>query len=88
MSTVSLYHFSMHQGRALSRTQSKQDIPYQKVIQDMKAMGISLCVASPEHISEEAPGSYKDVSDVVESCELAGISRKVFKLIPIGVIKG
>jgi tRNA-splicing ligase RtcB len=37
---------------------------------------------------EEAPESYKDVSEVVETCHMAGISNKVIKLRPIAVIKG
>jgi tRNA-splicing ligase RtcB len=37
---------------------------------------------------EEAPESYKDVTAVVDTCEKAGISRKVVKLRPVAVIKG
>ena len=37
---------------------------------------------------EEAPESYKDVTQVVDACEAAGISAKVLKLRPIGVVKG
>lgn len=37
---------------------------------------------------EEAPESYKDVTQVVDSCHRAGISRKCIKLRPIAVIKG
>ncbi|KFG35192.1 DNA segment, Chr 10, Wayne State University 52, expressed family protein [Toxoplasma gondii TgCatPRC2] len=45
-------------------------------------------VASPKLIMEEAPESYKDVSQVVQTCHDAGISRKCVKLRPIAVIKG
>ena len=37
---------------------------------------------------EEAPESYKDVSEVVNTCHAAGISKKVIKLRPIAVVKG
>ena len=37
---------------------------------------------------EEAPESYKNVTDVVDTCHAAGISKKCIKLRPIGVIKG
>lgn len=37
---------------------------------------------------EEAPESYKDVSEVVDTCHNAGISRKAVKLRPIAVVKG
>ena len=37
---------------------------------------------------EDAPESYKDVTDVINTCHAAGKSRKSVKLKPIGVIKG
>jgi tRNA-splicing ligase RtcB len=37
---------------------------------------------------EEAPESYKNVDDVVNTCHEAGITKKVIKLRPIAVIKG
>jgi tRNA-splicing ligase RtcB len=37
---------------------------------------------------EEAPESYKDVTEVVETCHAAGLSKKTVKLRPIAVIKG
>jgi tRNA-splicing ligase RtcB len=39
-------------------------------------------------LAEEAPQAYKDVSKVVEVAHNAGISKKVAKLEPMGVIKG
>ncbi len=36
----------------------------------------------------QAPESYKNVTDVVDTCHEAGISRKAVKLRPIAVIKG
>jgi len=39
-------------------------------------------------LAEEAPEAYKDVSEVVDIAHKAGISRKVVKAIPIGVVKG
>ena len=37
---------------------------------------------------EEAPESYKNVDDVVDTCHSADISRKAIKLRPVAVIKG
>lgn len=54
----------------------------------LKAKGIAIRVASPKLVMEEAPESYKDVSEVVETCHHAGISKKTFKLRPLAVIKG
>ena len=50
--------------------------------------GIAIRVASPKLVMEEAPESYKDVSQVVDTCHHAGISKKVVKLRPVAVIKG
>jgi len=36
----------------------------------------------------QAPESYKNVTDVVNTCHAAGISKKAIKLRPIAVIKG
>ncbi len=37
-------------------------------------------VASPKLVMEEAPESYKNVTDVVDTCHAAGISKKTMKL--------
>lgn len=75
-------------GRALSRAKSRRDISYQEVLADLESKGVSIRVASPHLVMEEAPESYKNVTDVVDTCHEAGISKKCFKLRPIGVIKG
>mmetsp|Transcript_39800 Transcript_39800/g.81246 ORF Transcript_39800/g.81246 Transcript_39800/m.81246 type:complete len:197 (-) Transcript_39800:90-680(-) len=75
-------------GRALSRSASRRKLNYQEVLDFLKERGISIRVASPKLVTEEAPESYKDVVDVVDTCQEAGISRKVVKLRPIAVVKG
>jgi len=75
-------------GRALSRNASRKRLDHNQVLKHLKDNQISIRVASPKLITEEAPESYKDVSDVVDTCHDAGISRKVVKLRPIAVIKG
>lgn len=75
-------------GRLKSRHSARKEISYSDVLRDMSDKGISVCVAAPEHVSEEAPSSYKDVDQVIETCHAAGISRKAFRLKPIAVIKG
>lgn len=75
-------------GRALSRAKSRRDLDYRDVLKEMSAKGISVRVASPKLIMEEAPESYKNVHDVVNTCDEVGISAKCVKLRPIGVIKG
>ena len=44
--------------------------------------------ASWKVMAEEAPDAYKDVSEVVDVTHGAGISIKVAKLLPLGVVKG
>lgn len=76
------------QGRALSRAKSRRNFDYLDVLAQMQEKGIAIRVASPKLVMEEAPSSYKNVTDVVDTCDAAGISKKCFKLLPIGVIKG
>ncbi|RXG68978.1 tRNA-splicing ligase RtcB-like protein [Armadillidium vulgare] len=75
-------------GRALSRAKSRRNLDYTDVLNNLEAMGISIRVASPKLVMEEAPESYKNVTDVVDTCHAAGISKKCIKLKPIAVIKG
>ena len=46
-------------GRALSRAKSRRNIDYQDVLNKLEAKGISIRVASPKLVMEEAPESYK-----------------------------
>lgn len=75
-------------GRALSRNQSRIKLDHNQVLNKLKEDGIAIRVASPKLVTEEAPESYKNVCDVIETCQVAGISEKVVKLRPIAVIKG
>jgi len=54
----------------------------------MEAQGILVKAASFATLTEEIPEAYKDVGDVVDTCDGAGISKKVAKLRPLAVIKG
>lgn len=75
-------------GRALSRAKSRRNLDWNDVLKELEDKGISIRVASPKLVMEEAPDSYKNVTDVVETCHQAGISKKCVKLRPIAVIKG
>jgi tRNA-splicing ligase RtcB len=75
-------------GRALSRNASRRKLHHKDVLKHLEDSGIAIRVASPKLVTEEAPESYKDVIHVVNTCERAGISRKVAKLRPIAVVKG
>ena len=75
-------------GRAASRNKSRHTLNYMDVLKSLETKGIAIRVASPKLVMEEAPESYKDVTQVVDACDAAGISKKVVKLRPIGVVKG
>ncbi|KRZ06390.1 tRNA-splicing ligase RtcB -like protein [Trichinella zimbabwensis] len=75
-------------GRAMSRAKSRRTLDYTDVLDALATKGISIRVASPKLIMEEAPESYKNVTDVVNTCHEAGISKRCVKLRPIAVIKG
>ena len=75
-------------GRARSRNNSRNKLDYEQVLDSLKTKGISIRVASPKLVMEEAPESYKNVTDVVDTCHEAGISKKSVKLRPIAVVKG
>lgn len=72
----------------MSRAKSRRNLGFEQVLEELKQKGISIRVASPKLVMEEAPESYKNVTDVVNTCHEAGISRKAIKLRPIAVIKG
>ncbi|CAM9602714.1 unnamed protein product [Ectocarpus fasciculatus] len=75
-------------GRAQSRNKSRNNISYEGVLEKLAEKGIAIRVASPKLVMEEAPESYKDVCEVVDTCHAAGISNKAVKLRPIAVVKG
>jgi tRNA-splicing ligase RtcB len=54
----------------------------------MEERGIIVMAEGRTTLAEEVSEAYKDVSDVVEVVHQAGISKKVVKLRPLGVIKG
>eukprot|EP00485_Elphidium_margaritaceum_P023439 CAMPEP_0202712584 /NCGR_PEP_ID=MMETSP1385-20130828/43523_1 /ASSEMBLY_ACC=CAM_ASM_000861 /TAXON_ID=933848 /ORGANISM="Elphidium margaritaceum" /LENGTH=477 /DNA_ID=CAMNT_0049372671 /DNA_START=120 /DNA_END=1553 /DNA_ORIENTATION=+ len=75
-------------GRAMSRNRSRKCLDYKQVLQELEKKNISIRVASPKLVMEEAPESYKDVTAVVNTCHQAGISKKCIKLKPVAVVKG
>eukprot|EP00922_Rhytidocystis_sp_ex-Travisia-forbesii_P051405 GHVS01076298.1.p1 GENE.GHVS01076298.1~~GHVS01076298.1.p1 ORF type:complete len:523 (+),score=55.56 GHVS01076298.1:194-1762(+) len=75
-------------GRALSRNKSRNVLKYEEVLKSLYDKNIAVRVASPKLIMEEAPESYKDVTEVVQTCHDAGLSKKCVKLRPIAVVKG
>jgi tRNA-splicing ligase RtcB len=75
-------------GRVLSRKQAKKVAKGRAIIRELDDQGITIRSAGRGTVAEEIPEAYKDVSQVVEVVYGAGISRKVARLRPMGVIKG
>jgi tRNA-splicing ligase RtcB len=75
-------------GRVMSRNKAKAAARGRELRQELQSKGIYIKASSYATIAEEMPEAYKDVSDVVETVAGAGISKKVVKLKPMGVIKG
>jgi len=76
-------------GRAMGRKTALKSFNSENIIKNLwEKHRIYVKARSPRVASEEAPGAYKDVSEVVNVCHNSGIANKVAKLKPIGVIKG
>jgi tRNA-splicing ligase RtcB len=75
-------------GRLKSRSAARKSLKGANIVDLMADKGITVRAGSMSSLAEEAPEAYKDVSEVVDVTDKAGISRKVLKLKPMGVIKG
>ncbi len=75
-------------GRNLSRTKAVKDAKGRNLFDELKQKGIVIQATGYKTIAEEMPEAYKDVSEVVDVMHKEGITKKVAKLRPIGVIKG
>lgn len=75
-------------GRVLSRHQAVKASQGRSIAQELAKQGIYVRGASKATIKEEMPEAYKDVTKVVDVVHNAGISRKVARLRPVGVMKG
>ena len=75
-------------GRVMSRTQALAQFHGEKIGRDLEARGIYVHPASWKVVAEESPDAYKDVDMVVEVAHGAGISLKVARMVPLGVVKG
>jgi len=75
-------------GRVMSRSEAIRRGKGRSIVDELKAKGVTIMAKGYRTIVEEMPDAYKDVADVVEVMERAGVSKKVARLRPIGVIKG
>jgi tRNA-splicing ligase RtcB len=75
-------------GRNLSRTAAKKQVRGETLKQELNRRGIAVRAGSLSGLAEEAPLAYKQVEEVIEVVEGAGIARAVARLEPLAVIKG
>jgi tRNA-splicing ligase RtcB len=75
-------------GRAMSRTAAVRAAQGRRIDRELSAEGIVARARSWRGLAEEQPAAYKDVDLVVDVVHRAGLSKKVARLRPIGVIKG
>jgi len=75
-------------GRALSRTAAVKEAAGRRIDKELLARGVVARAQSHKGLAEEQPRAYKNVDDVVDVVHAAGLSKKVARMRPIGVIKG
>lgn len=75
-------------GRVMSRSEAKRRWNGREIARKLEQKGIYAHPASWSVMAEESPDAYKDVSNVVDVTHGAGLSKKVAKMVPLGVVKG
>jgi tRNA-splicing ligase RtcB (3'-phosphate/5'-hydroxy nucleic acid ligase) len=75
-------------GRRMSRHQARRQIHGQQLRAELAQAGIEVRADSDRGLVEETPDAYKDVDEVVATCQQAGLATRVARLRPVGVIKG
>jgi tRNA-splicing ligase RtcB len=85
---ASFYSTAHGSGRTMSRTRARKLVRGRELRDRMEERGILVRSASYRGLAEEAGFAYKDVDEVAETTELAGLSRRVAHLVPIANVKG
>ncbi len=75
-------------GRNLSRHKAMKAAKGRNLLDELKEKGIVIQAKGFKTITEEMPEAYKDVANVVDVMHKEGITKKIARLRPIGVIKG
>src|ERR1700693_4257104 len=75
-------------GRVISRTAAVRATGSRRIDKELEAAGVIARAQSRKGLAEEQPKAYKNVDDVVEVVDRAGLSKKVARMRPVGVIKG
>jgi tRNA-splicing ligase RtcB len=70
------------------RRMSRRQVHGQRLRAELARAGVEVRAHSDRGPAEETPAAYKDVDEVIATCEQAGLARRVARLRPVGVIKG
>jgi tRNA-splicing ligase RtcB len=87
--SIETFYSTVHgSGRVESRAKAIKQVRGEEVLRELSKKGILARAASMRVLSEERPEAYKLSTLVVDAIEEAGISKKVARLQPLGVVKG
>jgi len=75
-------------GRVMSRTQATKKSRGRSIGRELADRGVLVMAGSRGTLGEEMPEAYKNVQDVAQVMDEAGIAKKVAKLKSISCIKG
>jgi tRNA-splicing ligase RtcB len=75
-------------GRVMSRSEAIRKARGRSISEELAKKGIIVKASGRDSLAEEMSEAYKDVTEVVDVVAGAGISRRVCRMRPLGVIKG
>jgi len=75
-------------GRRMSRHQARKTAHGRNIKRELASQGIALQAAGRRTVDEEISEAYKDVAEVVEVVDRAGLAKLVARVRPFVVVKG
>ena len=75
-------------GRTMSRNEAKRKWHGETLQKEMEKRGIYVRTTTFSGLAEEAGPAYKDIDEVIDAANKAGISKPVVRFVPIGNVKG
>ena len=75
-------------GRTKSRHEAIRTMDFNRLMKELREKKIEVRASGKSTLLEEAPGAYKNIDQVIEVVEGAGLSKKVARMRPLCVLKG
>ena len=72
----------------MSRAAAQKKVSGNQLRKELESRGIIIRCDSNRGLAEEAPLAYKDVQNVVDAVQGAGLAHKVARMEPLAVVKG